>query len=421
MALGFDFLTKEILVKIGVKFFGIARTLFLLFFFGISSVLDDFYFANSIVGLILLINILFETTFSRRIFENKNNFQFLKRFHKKLNKLSICLTGFVLIFSVFFIEDKSIIYHIVILALWSIVNINSYYFLLIFRFLTKNKEILRYYFLIAFFGLLFLFVIIYANIFSKENLFIAISLSILLSECVTFLIVFSKYNYEMIKIKQQPGFKIDISNDIMEIFKVLVILILVSLIDVTDKTFLSYLGEGKITYYTYGLYAPLMIRQALDIKSNFFAQINQLNTSKEINKVFFVTLKRIMFFFVIAAITLVILFESLEHIIIVDFELVSKEGYDIIRGIIYIGVIITPFYMIWDLFYRFYYRTDLVNKLLLLTLTGFIINLILNYSFSVLFGLDIYGILVSTLLVFLLYNIISYYVFFRNPNLKISK
>lgn len=414
MALKFDFLTKEILVKIGVKFLGVFRTFFLLFSFGITNVLDDFYYSNSIVGLILLVNILFETTYSRHINKNKNNLSYIKKFHQKLNILVLILALLILTLSFVFIKNVSIIYHLIVLSLWAIVNINSYFFLLIFRFLSKHRKVLLYYFLFAFFNLILILVFIKTRVFSTEYLFISISLSILISELLTYLIVFYKFSVKVFLFQSVSHSRIYFSRDIKKIFKVLLILILVSLIDVSDKAFLSYLGEGNITYYTYGLYAPLMIRQALDIKSNFFAQINQLNTREEINKIFFATTKKVMFFFLIAVGFLVITLECFKEVIL-SLRFFTFESFDLMRNIVYLGIVITPFYIIWDLFYRFYYRRDMINKLLIITTFGFIVNLILNYSFCIVFSLDLYGIILSTLLVFIFYNVISYKVFFKRP------
>ena len=130
MALKVDFLTKEIFIKIITKGLGVFRTLYLLFFFSVSTALDNFYFAKSIVGVVILINILFEITYSHQLNQFKDNLTFIKKFNIVLNKLSFMLSFILVTISLIFSEDSEITTHILVLSLWGILNINSNYFLL---------------------------------------------------------------------------------------------------------------------------------------------------------------------------------------------------------------------------------------------------------------------------------------------------
>lgn len=99
------------------------------------------------------------------------------------------------------------------------------------------------------------------------------------------------------------------------------------------------------------------------------------------------------------------------------FEEVIKNTFHIeniivFKNIVYIGILITPLYMLWDLFYRFYYREKKIHTLIKIVFVGFIINIVLNYLLGFSLSWGIYGILVSTLIVFLFYNLLSFRYFF---------
>ena len=145
MAVKLDFVTSEIFIKIITKGLAVFRTLFLLFFFTVSSALDNFYFAKSIIGIVILLNILIEITYSNQLNEHKDNINFIKKFNLLLNKLAVS-SGFLLIlFSLFFSKNNEITSHIIILTFWGILNINSNYFLLLYRYKKLNSKVLIYY------------------------------------------------------------------------------------------------------------------------------------------------------------------------------------------------------------------------------------------------------------------------------------
>ena len=156
MNLKLDFLVKEIFIKIITKGLGIFRTLLLLLFFSVSSTLDDFYYAKSIVGFIILINIFFEITHSQELNKYKNNPVFVKKYCIILNKLSLIIGIPLIIISFLIFENSQIMSHIIILSIWAWFNINSNYFLLIFRYKNRNTKVLLYYFLISIFDILIL-------------------------------------------------------------------------------------------------------------------------------------------------------------------------------------------------------------------------------------------------------------------------
>jgi len=405
MALKLDFLTKEIYIKLITKGLGVFRTLYLLLFFSISTALDNFYFAKSIVGVVILVNILFEITYSQQLNESKDNLTFIKKFNIILNKASFILGFILVIISVLISNNLEIIIHVLMLSLWGILNINSNYFLLLFRYKELNKRVLSYYLLIAIFDILLLLLIL--NFLESENSFFSISVSLLISEFLVFMLLFSKFFLSSYKCGNDNSVKLNLKKT--RLYKVFLILAVISLIDVSDKFFLSFLGNGQITYYTYGLYAPLMIRQSLDIRSNFFVQINQAESLNHIKLIFYKTLKRLAPFFLIGVIILISITELFEEVIKNTFHI---ENIIVFKNIVYLGILITPLYMLWDLFYRFYYREKKIHTLIKIVFVGFIINIILNYFLGFSLSWGIYGILVSTLIVFLFYNLLSFRYFF---------
>lgn len=405
MAIKIDFLVKEIYVKIFTKLLGVFRTIFLLFFFSISSKLDNFYFAKSIIGIVILINILFEITYSTQINLFKDNLTFIKKLSNFLNKFSVILSIGVITLTFILSNNIQIISHIIILCFWGILNVNSNFFLILNRYRDANKLVLTYYLLIILLDILLLFLFLF--LLTSEFNYLAISLSIFLSELIALLFLFSKQFFKTLKKVKDNSFKFNIEKPLL--FKVFLILIVISFIDISDKFFLSFLGEGQITYYTYGLYAPLMIRQSLDIRSNFFVQINKVDNLSQTKLIFFKTIKKLLPFFLLGVIVLLISIEFFESFITNNFKI---ENYLQLKKIIYLGILITPFYMIWDLFYRFYYREKKINKLIVIVITGLILNIGLNYLIGIKLSLGIYGILISTLIVFIFYNFMSYNYFF---------
>ena len=400
-----DFLTKEIIVKIITKSLVVTRTLILLFFFSISSTLDNFYFSKSIVGLVILINFLVEITYSQEINLHKNNLNFIKKFALILNKFSLILVLLLVIAAFSISDDREIIIHIFILSTWGIFNINSNYYLLLYRFKEWNRKVLLYYLMISTFDIILLLSML--NVFSAENDFIAISLSVLTSEVIVFVLLFSNYGY--LSYRKGDSKSVNVNLETSLLFKIFIILSVITVIDVSDNYFISLLGEGQITYYTYGLYAPMMIRRSLDIRTNFFVQINKTNNLSETRIIFYNTLKKLMPFFSLGVIALASGVEVLEDTIQKIFNI---DNIQVFKNIIYIGILLMPLYIVWDLFYRFYYRESEIGKLMILVLVGLLINITLNYGLGIYLSWGIYGVLISTLIVFLFYNLMSYQYFF---------
>ena len=405
MDLKLDFLTKEIFVKIITKGLGVFRTLYLLFLFSVSTALDNFYFAKSIVGIVILLNILFEITYSQQLNQFKDNLTFIKKFNIVLNKLSFVLSFILVIISLIFSKGSEISTHIIVLSLWGILNINSNYFLLLFRYKESNSKVLLYYLLIAIFDIFLLISIL--TFLKSEDSFLSISVSLLISEFLVFMLLFSRFYISIYRKGNDNLVTLDLEKKTL--YKVFLILVVISLIDISDKFFLSFLGEGLITYYTYGLYAPLMIRQSLDIRSNFFVLINKAKSLEHIKMIFYKTLKKLAPFFFLGIIILLVAIELLEEVIKNNFHI---ENINVFKNIIYLGILITPLYMIWDLFYRFYYRENKINRLVKIVVVGFFVNIVLNFFLGFSLSWGIYGILVSTLTVFLFYNLLSYRYFF---------
>lgn len=318
------------------------------------------------------------------------------------------MTFSVIVLSLILSDNIQIISHIIILSLWGVLNINSNFFLILNRYRESNKLVLTYYSLIIILDISILLLSLFY--FNSEFNYLAISLSVFLSELIVLLVLFSKQIFTTLKKVKDESFKFNIEKSLL--FKVFLILIVISFIDISDKFFLSFLGEGQITYYTYGLYAPLMIRQSLDIRSNFFVQINKVDSLKQTKLIFFKTIKKLLPFFILGVIVLLISVELSESLITNYFKI---DDFLLFKRIIYLGILITPFYMIWDLFYRFYYREKKINKLIVIVILGLMLNIGLNFLIGIKLSLGIYGILISTLIVFVFYNFMSYnYFFLRN-------
>lgn len=406
-----DFLTKEIFVKIITKGLNIFRIIYLLYFFGVSSKLDDFFFSKSIVGLIIFVIMLIEINYSSQINEHKNNFAFLRSFWIVLNKFLFFFCVTLIIAALFLASDIQIMSHVILLSIWGVLNVNSNYFLLILRYQNKNTKVLLYYLLIAVFD----FTLVYSllNFFSISNNYIFISSSILIAELLAILILFSK-DIILINNKGKEGKGMLVDFQKKNLLAITIILVLIGLIEISDRYFLSLLGEGSITYYIYGLHAPLMIRQSLDIRTNFFVQLNVAKRFNDAKSIFFNTLKKLAPFYLIGTIMVILCVNFLENFIV---NLLKIDNFTLLKNIIYFGLIITPFYMVWDLFYRFYYRQNEIKKLLLYVVLGFLINIVLNYVLAIQLHFDIYGILVSTLAVFIFFNLAGYFVFFQRGKL----
>lgn len=405
MALNVDFLTKEIFIKIITKGLSVFRTLFLLYFFAISDTLDNFYFSKSIIGVVILLNILIEITYSQKLNLHKENFNFIKKFALVLNKASAVLGILLIALTLLISKNREVTIHIMMLSLWAILNINSNFFLLLYRYKEYNFNVLSYYLLVSVFDILFLLISLYT--FNEAYIFIGVSLSLCVSELLVFLLIFYKFFALSFKKGNSKSFQLDLERTTLH--KVFLILVIISLIDISDKFFLSFLGEGKITYYTYGLYAPLMIRQSLDIRSNFFVQINVAENFEQIKIIFFKTIKKLVPFFLLGVLFLIVATEVMEEFISNVFKI---KDISFFKNIIYLGVLITPFYMIWDLFYRFYYREKKINYLLRIVSVGLLINILFNYIFGISLSWGLYGILISTLSVFAFYNYLSFRYFF---------
>ncbi|MCX2718546.1 hypothetical protein [Lentiprolixibacter aurantiacus] len=404
MAISMDFLTKEIFVKVFTTSMVLLRAAYLLYFFGATATLDSFFLAKAIVGLVALVSILFEIVYSSKLVTFKHDLNFIKKYNIYIGRIALLISVIALALALISGTEKLVIINMIILSIWAIISINSNYYLLIYRYQLKNKRVLFYYSLLSLLDVVILVVLHKLNIFGDSLSFLALAMSLVMSEAIVFLLLFSKYTYKVFSSGQAA--LCDEKLPVVYFFKVLGILVVITLIDITDKYFLSFMGEGSIVYYVYGLKAPLIIRQSLDIKSNFFVQINELKTLDEVRQVFFKTLKRLAPFFMLAALVLVIVVEVFGSAIISFFKL---DNLLLLKKIIYIGVITVLFYMVWDLFYRYYYRSGKIDLLLKVAFIGFVLNIIFNYIFAISLKLEVLGVLISTFSIYCFYTVVSYY------------
>ena len=67
--------------------------------------------------------------------------------------------------------------------------------------------------------------------------------------------------------------------------------------------------------------------------------------------------------------------------------------------------------MIWDMFYRLYFRFKRIDSLVKIVFLGLLLNISANYIFGILLNLKEVGVVLSTLLTFVYYNVVSLHVF----------
>lgn len=404
-----NFISKEIITKIITKGIGTIKSLLILYFFGFSDELDGFFFAKSIISLVMMLNIFFEMSYAnllKRICFNKPAVLY---FWKIINVISSVYCVVLLGGALFVFDSKGIIQtNVFLLLLWSLLNINSNFYTVLFRYRNQSKIALFYFLFVAVVDFCFLMSLLYYTPNHSSSL---ISISLLFTEFFALSILlftfWSYYKEQFVSLKS-VDYNLIFSN---KEFKIIGVLIIISLIEVSDKVFLEKMGTSAVTYVTYGMFAPLLLRQAMDVRSHFFVRLNTIKSKAGIKKEFILTFKTLMRFFILGVLVMFLILVLTQEEWTMFFN-VAKIS--VFWNVIILGAILMPLYMTWDMFYRLYFRFKKLNLLVKIVVFGLLLNITANYTFGVLLNLNEVGIVLSTLITFVFYNLISFFVFKNN-------
>lgn len=401
-----NFVSKEVITKIITKGIGALRALYLLYFFGFSDELDGFFFAKSIISLVIMLNIFFEMSYADWFNKIAFNKKLVLHFWKKINLTTSVFCVALLCGALFVFDDKDIIQtNVYLLLLWALLNINSNFYTILFRYRDQSKIALFYFLFVAIVDFGFLISILH---FSPIQSSFLISMSLLLTEFFALsilLFMFWSFYKKQFVFLNPTYYNFGFSSKEL---KIIGVLILISLIEVSDKVFLEKMGTSAVTYVTYGMFVPLLLRQALDVRSHFFVRLNTIKSNVDIKTEFLLTLKILMRFFTfgVLAVFAFLVFTQEKWLLFFEIKKVS-----VFWDIVIIGAISIPFYMTWDMFYRLYFRFKRLDLLVKIVFLGLLLNVSANYTFGILLNLREVGIVLSTLLTFVYYNVVSLHVF----------
>lgn len=401
-----NFVSKEVLTKIITKGIGAFRALYLLYFFGFSDELDGFFFAKSIISLVLMLNIFFEMSYADQLKKTCFNGQSVIYFWKRINGISSVFCVVLLFGAILVFNDKSIIQtNVFLLLLWALLNINSNFYTILFRYRNQSKIALFYFLFVAVVDFCFLILVLHFTSVQSSSL---ISISLLSTEFFALsilLFIFWRHYKKQLILLIPADFNIRFSRKELNIIGVLII---ISLIEVSDKVFLEKMGTSAVTYVTYGMFVPLLLRQALDVRSHFFVRLNTIESKADIKKEFFLTLKILMRFFSFGALVMFVFLILSQEKWVIFFDITKVS---VFWNIVILGAISMPFYMSWDMFYRLYFKFKKIDLLVKIVFLGLMLNIIANYALGIVLNLNEVGIVLSTLLTFVYYNVVSLFVF----------
>lgn len=401
-----NFVSKEVLTKIITKGIGAFRALYLLYFFGFSDELDGFFFAKSIISLVLMLNIFFEMSYADQLKKTCFNGQSVIYFWKRINGISSVFCVVLLFGAILVFNGKSIIQtNVFLLLLWALLNINSNFYTILFRYRSQSKIALFYFLFVAVVDFCFLILVLHFTSVQSSSL---ISISLLSTEFLALsilLFIFWRHYKKQLILSISADFNLRFSRKELNIIGVLII---ISLIEVSDKVFLEKMGTSAVTYVTYGMFVPLLLRQALDVRSHFFVRLNTIESKADIKKEFFLTLKILMRFFTFGALVMFVFLILSQEKWVIFFDITKVS---VFWNIVILGAMSMPFYMSWDMFYRLYFKFKRLNLLVKIVFLGLMLNIIANYAFGIVLNLNEVGIVLSTLLTFVYYNVVSLYVF----------
>lgn len=397
----------EILFKVLSKFFGLSKSLLVLFIFSFSGALDSHFYAFSLVGIILSISVVVELLFLqdlKRYYEQKKYSAISNLFYKLIfiTIISTLLMGTIL--SIF--QDVDIFQHIAILLIWSIFFVINSFFIILFR-LNHQYKIIGIYFLL--FPIFVMLSILLGHYILDYKSSLVVSISILVSEIILFCFLFLKLPSKNLLIFENSYLKLQYNKiTIIKLLQSFSLISAVYLIDITDKFFAYRLGAGFTTILVYGMLAPLIIRQALDIKSVFYHKLQYSSSVNEDIAVFIKTLKWLSYILVPGIILFFTSSFFINYSLLNKFMDINQNQFDELVGVFLIYILILPIYIIWDMLYRIYYKNNLLSKLLFIISFGVLLNIVLNYVFITYFQMNTMGIALSTLIVLVSYCIYGY-------------
>ena len=403
MVVDTNFIKKEVLTKLLSKIFGISRMVLILYLIGFTKELDSIFLIQSIIGIVLLVNVFFELNFSKKILLSisNNDSSIYKLYWPYI--LFLSLVYLTISLSYFFIIGELISYYLIILIflIASFFNIIGYLGMIELRLQDLKRKILLYYFLTSF-GLLFFFIFFDSILIDKLNYY-SLPLSVLATDICIIFFLFKNVFFKFIRCFKEMSLSWD-KNFSKSIFIIGIFI----LIDSTDKFFLKSLGPGILSTFSYGLYVTITVRSILDIRSNFNAKLTLIKNDKSKLKVIFYkylkTLIKLYSFFLFIFLVSVYFLSYFENETIQIFKLLNLEleNINLLFKISLIGIIFyAPLYLIFDLTYRIYYAVDDLNYIFHVALIAFIVNVVLNYIIGYYFELGAVGILLSSISVFI--------------------
>ncbi len=393
----------EVLAKVSSKLLSLGRSLLMLLVFNFTEELDEFYYAFSLIGAVLMINILFEMIFLPKIRQDEK--EGIDRtdeyFGLLISIASILIVILVIVLGI--IDKKVITINLTFLIAYAVLKVVSSFYVVRLRVHNEYKKLTFSFFLAA---LLTLFFTCASWYYFRELSFMMLSFPLMIAE---FLVI----GYLVFSTRELFALKISFHNlhshlayVSKEFLVAAVILSIITLIDITDKSFANYLGNGSVSLLSYGLMTMLILRQSIDVKSQFY---DKLGSHK--GRAIFVLqskfLKRQIALVLIGYAIIILGYLVIGKFILIEYLAIDLVNLKRIEHVFLLSLIILPNYLYWDLNYRIYYHLKKLKSLLLVIISGFVINIILNWLFSVFMDFGVEGIVLSTLSVLVFYNLYS--------------
>ncbi|MDP2502846.1 hypothetical protein BCT47_20935 [Vibrio splendidus] len=406
----------ELFGKAIAKASGLIKQFFVLIFIGVSQGLDTFYVATSLSSIILSLIAWSEIMLIPKMNKNLDNIdRLMSDYSGAMFALSILCTILISIISVITLDIETAKW-VVLIGIWSTINVTNSIKMLAFRVQGEMTPIFSYFSMTSIYGMvIFVCISIISSSFGFHgDIYIYILyISLIVPELYFFFKWHKPYqseqfNFEVYLLKKLLKELVLSSKSRGIVF----ILILVYSIDATDKLFTTSV-DGGASLLVYGSMLPLILRNVFDVKALFFSEIDKIGTiDVRLEKLKSIMLRLIILYCpIVSFLICVIYFIGWDIVVLLDLNFTSFE-FDSVLKILIIYSILTPTYIFWDLCYRVYYVYQYQKLVVGIVSIGFIINVALNYLFSIVFDLGVYGISISTLFVFSFYSISSLFFLF---------
>jgi len=392
MDLNLSLRNKEVSLKLLTKVFGVAKILLMYRLTGYGKDLDNFFLLQSFLGIVLLVNIFIELNYPKELsYLNKD---FTERLVGTLLVLISLYLAVVVSYTGYNESSSPTYITTVILALSVPFNVFNYVQLFKSRFTTGFGTAVYAYLVISIANLFF-YLLCYSFLSSK---LVALGLTVLLSEFTISILFFRKEIRVFFSIKRLRFLVISKQAAIS-----LVIIFGLMAFDVIDKLFLIQMNPGLVSVYHFALYPSVILRSILDLRSSFNAELVKNKTGhleSFINYSSYV-FKRIA---IIALTTFLIYLIARNPLIdlLIALNLLTQEYAKSYALVALLAVVLyLPIQLYFDLIYRLIYVSDSVGKFVFYVPLFLIVNIFGNYFFGVYLGLDIIGVIISTITTFL--------------------